>query len=234
MSEPATFQGFTKKTVAFFKALRANNNKEWFERNREVVETQVMEPAKAFVVAMGARLKTISPNIVAVPKVNKSIFRLNKDTRFSLDPSPYKTNLGIYFWDGSRSKMESSGFYFHLEPPTLMLGGGMYVFPDWLLERYRKAVIHHKQGKELAAIVQSLSSVQGFELGGKHYKRVPAGYDPGHPNAFLLLHKGLYSGHETPIPKEFYSAALIDYCFERFRLAAPLHHWLVALVKQAQ
>jgi len=228
------FKGFTKKTVSFFEDLAANNNRIWFERNRDIYETQVMEPAKAFVTAMGARLRSVAPKIVAVPKVNKSIFRINRDTRFSLDPSPYKTNLGIYFWDGMKPRMESSGFYFHLEPPDLMLGAGMYMFPDTMLERYRQAVVHPRQGKDLAAIIKSLSGVKGIELGGeKHYKRIPAGYDPGHPNAPLLLHKGLYAGFETSIPEEFYSEALIDYCFERYRLAAPLHKWIMGVVKQA-
>ncbi len=135
MSDNPIFSGFTRETIRFFTALRMNNNRDWFERNRETYETQVMAQARAFVTAMGASLKSIAPRIVAAPKVNKSIFRINRDTRFSQDPSPYKTNLGIYFWDGLRSRMESSGFYFHLEPPNLILGGGMYMIPDNLLGR---------------------------------------------------------------------------------------------------
>lgn len=229
MSEESGFKGFSEKTVAFFENLASHNNRTWFERNRDIYETQVMGPAMVFVTAMGARLRSIAPQIVAVPKVNKSIFRINRDTRFSQDPSPYKTNLGIYFWDGMKPRMESSGFYFHLEPPNLLLGAGMYMFPNAMLERYRRAVVHPKQGKALAAIIHSLSGVKGIELGGKHYKRVPAGYDPGHPNAPLLLHKGLYAGFETSIPEEFYSQSLIDYCFERFRLASPLHKWILGV-----
>jgi len=229
MSDESGFCGFTKETVRFFTALRKNNNREWFERNRETYEDHVMAPAKLFVTAMGARLKTIAPGLVAVPKVNKSIFRINRDTRFSLDPSPYKTNLGIYFWDGSRSRMESSGFYFHLEPPDLMLGGGMYAIPDNLLDRFRKALVDPKRGAEIGKIVAAIRVIPGFSVDGAHYKRVPAGFDAGHPNAGLLKHKGLYAGVESKIPDEFYSARLVDYCFDRFAPLLPLNRWLMKL-----
>ena len=229
MADNTVFSGFTKETVRFFTALRKNNNKEWFERNRETYDKHVMGPAKLFVTAMGAKLKAIAPRVVAVPKVNKSIFRINRDTRFSLDPSPYKTNLGIYFWDGTRSRMESSGFYFHVEPPDLMLGVGMYMIPDPLLGRYRKALIDPKSGAEIAKIAARISKLDGISLGGQHYKRVPAGFDPAHPNAALLKHKGLYAGVETKIPAEFFSAHLVDYCYEHFERLAPLHRWLMKL-----
>jgi uncharacterized protein (TIGR02453 family) len=229
MPDDVFFSGFTKETVRFFAALRKNNNKEWFDGNRETYDRHVMEPAKLFVTAMGQRLRQIAPHIVAVPKVNKSIFRINRDTRFSLDSSPYKANLGILFWDGVRPRMESSGFYFHLEPPDLWLGVGMYMIPDPLLGRYRKAIVDPKSGAEIRKIVAGISKLDGASFGGEHYKRVPAGFDPAHPNAALLKHKGLYASFESKIPAEFFSARLVDYCFERYEPLAPLHRWLMKL-----
>jgi uncharacterized protein (TIGR02453 family) len=229
MSDSSVFSGFTKETVRFFNGLRRNNTREWFGRNREMYETHVMAPAKLFVMAMGERLREIAPQIVAVPQVNKSIFRLNRDTRFSQDLTPYKTNLGIYFWEGARPKMESAGFYFHLEPPDLMIGAGMYMIPDALLGRYRSAAVDPKRGAEIARIVEDIRGLPGYTFGGQHYKRVPAGFDAGHRNAEFLKHKGLYTGFETKIPDEFYSARLVDYCFERFEPTAPLNRWLMRL-----
>jgi uncharacterized protein (TIGR02453 family) len=230
MPEQPAFSGFTKETVRFFTGLKKNNNKDWFEKNREVYEKHVMEPAKAFVVAMGKRLRTIVPRIIAVPRVNKSIFRLNRDTRFSLDPTPYKTNLGIYFWEGGQTRMEAAGFYFHLEPPIVMLGGGFYMFPDPFVGRFRQAVVDPKRGRELTNIIADLEKLEGWSIGGQHYKRVPAGFDPSHPNAEILKHRGLYAGLEVRIPEEFYSAKLVDFCFERFQPLVPLHKWLVRLI----
>jgi len=221
------FTGFSKETVAFFKGLKRNNNRPWFEGHRAAYEAHVMAPAKAFIEAMGERLRPLVPRINAVPKVNKSIFRLNRDTRFSMDPTPYKTNLGIYFWEGGASRMEGVGFYFHLEPPDFMLGGGLYMLSDKQIIRFRRAAVDPRLGKELAGIVAAVSKLEGWEIGGKHYKRVPAGFDPSHPNAGLLLHNGFYAGKETKIPEEFYSAKLVDYCVEAYTPLIPLHKWLV-------
>jgi hypothetical protein len=125
--------------------------------------------------------------------------------------------------------MECSGFYFHVEPPKLILGIGYYIFPDRLLEDYRRAVVHPKYGRELARILRNIAKTGEFELGGRHYKRVPAGYDPAHPNAPWLLHNGLHASWEGDIPKEFFKPALADFCFHKFKAGAPLHKWLVAV-----
>ncbi len=230
MTDKTRFSGFTKETVRFFEGLGRNNNREWFEAHRETYDKHVMEPAKAFVVAMGEKLRTAIPRIVAVPQVNKSIFRLNRDTRFSQDPTPYKTNLGLYFWEGT-VKMESPGFYVHLEPPDLFIGGGAYMFSDTLLARFRRAASDPVLGKELRKVVMELEKHEGYELGGKHYKRVPAGYDADSPNAELLKHNGLHSGCESGIPAEFFSDRLVGYCFERFEPLFPLHRWLMKLAR---
>lgn len=232
MQEHFEFQGFSKETVKFFRELKRNNNRKWFEANRKDYEAFVMNPAKAYVGAMGERLRTLSPDIVAIPKVNKSLFRINRDTRFSLDKSPYKTNLGIFFWEGSPSRMECPGFYFHLEPPHILLGVGIYMIPKYLFDTYRNSVVHPKYGTELGEIVARISKMQGYKFGGKHYKRVPAGYDPSHPNAEFLLHNGLHVGYEESIPEELYSKKFVTYCFEKFQPIYPLHRWLVALIRR--
>lgn len=89
---------------------------------------------KILFLAMGDKLKAISPGIHAIPKVNQSLFRLNRDTRFSKDKTPYKTNLGIWFWEGERKRMECSGFYFYLGEGNLMLGTGIHVFSKGIVD----------------------------------------------------------------------------------------------------
>jgi uncharacterized protein (TIGR02453 family) len=234
-----SFSGFPKRTVTFLRALAAHNDREWFAAHKDEYEAAVMEPARAFVLAMGERLRRLTPGIKAEPRqsgagrprTDGSLFRLYRDTRFSADKSPFKTNLGILFWEGSGSRMENPGYYFHLEPPTLMLGGGLYIIPRPLLERYRRAVADPEYGPELAAIVRKLLSRPGFTIGGEHFKRVPAGYDPDPAAAGLLRHSGLYAGYEIPIPAELHSTALVDYCFDRFKPMEPLHRWLVNFIK---
>jgi uncharacterized protein (TIGR02453 family) len=230
MASAPTFPGFPKRTVSFLRELAKNNDREWFTAHKAEYEAAVMEPARAFVLAMGERLRRLSPGIRFDPRANGSLFRIYRDTRFSPDKSPYKTNLGIFFWEGGGPRMDCPGYYFHLEPPTLMLGGGSYIFSRPLLERYRRAVADPDYGPELAAIVKKIGGRPGYTLGGEHYKRVPAGYDAEPVAAGLLRHSGLYAGSEGPIPVELHSPALVDYCFDKFKPMEPLHRWLVKLI----
>ncbi len=232
MTQESRFRGFTPQTVKFFTDLKKHNTREWFNARKETYTSQVMDPARALVTDLGGRLKELAPDIIAVPQINRSIFRIYRDTRFSADKSPYKTHLGLFFWEGVRPRMECSGFYFHLEPPHLMLGVGLYMFPRKVLEHYRNAAVHPEYGVELADIVESISGLEGYSLGGMHYKRVPAGFDAAHSNARLLRHSGLYAGIESLIPEELYSESLIDYCMERFTPLAGLHRWLRAFTAQ--
>ena len=170
-----TFPGFPKRTVTFLRELAAHNDRDWFAAHKAEYEAAVMEPSRAFVLAMGERLRRLAPGIRSDPRANGSLFRIYRDTRFSPDKSPYKTNLGIFFWEGGGPRMDCPGYYFHLEPPNLMLGGGLYIFSRPLLERYRRAVADPEYGPELAAMVKKISARPGYTLGGEHYKRVPRG-----------------------------------------------------------
>jgi len=223
------FTGFPKQTVTFLRDLAANNNREWFAAHKAKYETAVLAPARAFVLAMGERLRRLTPGVRFDPRANGSLFRIYRDTRFSPDKSPYKTNLGILFWEGNGPRLDCSGYYFHLEPPKLLLGAGLYIFPRPLLERYRRTVADPEYGAELAAIVKRLTAKPGYTLGGEHYKRIPAGYDTVSAAAPLLRHASLYAGCEAPIPAELYTPALIDYCWQRFKPMEPLHRWLTAM-----
>lgn len=227
------FSGFTKESLSFFQDLSQNNNRSWFEQNKTVYEQQVLEPARDFILSLGARLRKIAPGIQADPRVNKSLFRLNRDTRFSHDKTPYKTHLGLWFWEGKRPRMECPGFYFHLEPGKLMLGTGLYCFPKDLLEAYRQSVVHPVQGPSLAKALKGIKKEEGFYYGGSHFKKIPTGYDPKHPNAEFLLYNGLYAGRERVIPTELFSEDLVELCFDDYKRMLPLHRWLLALMERA-
>jgi uncharacterized protein (TIGR02453 family) len=219
------FKGFFPETVAFFNSLEKNNTREWFETHKNDYETYVRRPSEDFVLAMGEKLKKIAPDINAIPKVNQSLFRLNRDTRFSHDKSPYKTNLGILFWEGSGNRMESSGFYFHIGEGRLLLGAGMYRFCKDLMEKWRKSVVDKKSGAALQKAISKVSKL-GYEIGESHYKRVPAGYDPDHPNAEYLKYIGLAAFWTGDLPEAFYSKEIVDFAFSHFKKMSPIHHWL--------
>jgi len=227
----SVFDGFPKECVRFYRELAKNNTKQWFDQHRSDFESFVMKPARLFVAAMGDALARMSPGIHADPRVDKSIFRIYRDVRFSGDKRPFKTNLGIWFWEGNGPRMESSGFYLQLEPGSLMLGAGMYMFPKHMLKEYRDSVVHPKYGAQLAGAVRKVLK-KGHGLGGIYYKKVPRGYRADHTNAEFLLYNGLWAGSEGPVPKEFYTPDLVKYCYKRFSDMYPIHEWLYAMTKR--
>ncbi|MCF8043109.1 MAG: DUF2461 domain-containing protein [Desulfarculaceae bacterium] len=228
MAEAEKFQGFTPQTVKFFNDLKKHNSKAWFQERKPLYDSEVLAPSRALVTAMGQRLAKIAPLVNADPKVNKSLFRIYRDVRFSKDKSPYKTHMGLWWWEGPGPRMECSGFYFQLDPPKVMLGVGMYCFPKFLLAPYRQAVADDKLGKALERAVKKVSKA-GYSVGGLKYKRVPRGFDPEHPRGELLRHDGLWASYEADIPPEFYTADLPAWCLPHFRAMLPLHQWLLEL-----
>jgi len=234
MAANSTFNGFPKECVKFYEELKRNNTREWFSERKPDFDNYVTAPARDFVFEMGKRLKEISPAVNADPRLNGSIFRPYRDTRFSKDKTPYKTHLGIFFWEGEGPKMDCPGYYFHLEPPHMMLGAGNHCFSKPLLEAYRDSVVDPKHG---AALVKALKTVEkrgDYAIGMKHYKKTPRGYDSRHPNAELLLYNGLTAAVTMPIPRELYSAELLDLCFARFKDISPVVEWLVEMAARAR
>ena len=224
------FVGFYPETIQFFNELKENNNRLWFEDNKHLFEKDVLVPARLFIVEMGKKLKTLASQVVADPRVDRSIFRIYRDVRFSKNKLPYKTNLGLWFWDGDFEKFASSGFYFHLEPPNIMLGVGIYEFSRQMLDIYRQSIAHPKHGQALLKVINKLTQ-NTYQIGGKHYKRVPQGYDPDLPQAELLKYNGIYLGFESEIPAEFYSEKLVDFCFNHYKKMVPMHEWLRSMAK---
>ncbi|MFW3146895.1 MAG: DUF2461 domain-containing protein [Thermoplasmatota archaeon] len=220
------FNGFHRETLDFLSELKKNNDKEWFEKNKDRYEKQVMEPSRAFVTAMGARLMEISEDIVADPRVNKSLFRLNRDVRFSQDKSPYKTHIGILFWEGPRKRMECPSFYFHIETDSLMLGSGLYMLPKDMIDPYRNVVSQEGPAEELAGIIAEMND-HGIEVGGLHYKNVPRGYDVEHSHPDLLKYNGVYGMVTTGISDELFTSDILEISLGKYRLMDPLNRWLL-------
>ena len=219
------FNGFSREFLSYFENLKNNNSKEWFENNRQDYEKYVLHPAREFVVAMGQKLRRVAPQINAIPKINKSLFKINRDVRFSKDKSPYKTYMGIWLWEGNRKRMESTGFYLHVENKALLIGVGIKMFPKPQLDRYRQAVVDKKLGTELKKTAKKVVD-QGYLIDGKHYKKVPRGYEADQPNADFLLYNGLTARLEEKVPEAFFSDAIIDYAYAHYKNMLPLHRWL--------
>jgi uncharacterized protein (TIGR02453 family) len=227
----ADFAGFPQEAITFFEEIALFNAKEWFEENKARYQETIQRPAQAFVEALGERLATLAPGIQYSTSLNGSgsIMRIYRDVRFSKDKTPYKTNLGLSWWEGPGKKMEEPGYYFHLDRAGAWIANGMYGFPDSTLAAYRKAVDDDKRG---AALEQAVAQIQqaGLTISGMgEYTRVPTGYDKDHPRAALLKKKGLVA-ISPGIPLEvLITPALVDLCFDYAKTMLPLHQWLVAM-----
>ncbi|NIP29413.1 MAG: TIGR02453 family protein [Candidatus Dadabacteria bacterium] len=230
MNNQEKFSGFDKKSVKFFKDLEKNNTREWFDAHRDIYDEYILRPAVLFIRDLGKKLQKISPNFVADPRRDKSIFRIQRDTRFSRDKKPFKTHLGIYFWEGENKKLENPGFYFHFDSKRIMLGGGLHVIPKQYLKTYRDSVVDSNYGSDLVKILKKISKNDEYKAGWEKYKKVPRGYDPDHPNSKLLLNGGIGFIYETKIPEEMFSEELLNFCYKVYKDISPLHFWIIDMI----
>ena len=221
------FSGFGDATFRFMRDLGRNNDKAWFQAHRTAYEEDLLEPAMAFIEAIGPLLARFSPGVRAEPKIGGSMMRINRDTRFSPDKRPYKDHLDMTFKLGPVKT--SPGYWFRLTPKELILGAGMHMLDKPDLERYRKAVDAERSGAELAKIVTKEERA-GYDVGGEHYKRVPAGFSPDHPREALLRHAGIYVGTDMKVPAEAKTARFPAFCAARYKKMSPLMDWLSANV----
>ena len=140
LNEP--FFGFDKKAFTFLRALKnsKNNNKEWFDANRDKYEEYLKKPMRDLIDTLAIEIKKIDPNIV----VNyKSIFRINRDIRFSQDKRPYKNYLAAAFAFDRVKSSEIPQFYFHISPDEFIVAGGQYSSESNMLKKIRKGIFEN-------------------------------------------------------------------------------------------
>src|SRR6266511_5225868 len=226
------FGGFAAGAQRFLDELALNNNKQWFEGHRREFDEFLLEPAKDCVVELGVGLQAkVSPGIHAEPKINGSIMRMNRDIRFSKDKSPYKTWFGLWFWEGEKRSMESTGLYLGLTGSEVTLGAGKHGFEPEVLDRYRAAVVDPKLGADLEQAIDSVTKAGDYEIGGRYYKQVPRGLDRNQPRADLLLHNGLHAWVSLDEPPELHTPEFVDFRLRHYQAMAPVHRWLLGLVE---
>ena len=184
---------FTQAGLAFLKSLKRNNKREWFLKNRGIYEESVRLPMIRLIEALAVEFEQFAPEIVALPK--RSLFRIYRDTRFSKDKSPYKTHVAASFPTRGLDRHQGAGFYFHIAPTEVWIGGGIYrPMPDEL-----RAVRDHIAGdyERLDKIVNARTFRRLFgTLSGEQSSRIPRGYAADHPAEHYLRFKDLLAARE--------------------------------------
>ena len=187
------FQGFSKKTLPFLAAIAQNNNKEWFTAHKKEYEELILEPSRAFVVEMGEHLQALEPTIHAEPKINKSLYRIYRDSRRpNALAMPIKERIGVIFWQGNAKRMQSSSFYLHFSPQELYVAVGVRWFEKPMLDAFREYIKDDARREKLANILADIKAKDpGYTHLEKGYKRYPKGFSADMKHADLSLYKGM-------------------------------------------
>ena len=219
-----TDQYFNKQTFAFLSALAENNEREWFEAHKQEYEDFVRKPALDFIADMSDEMPSISRHFLAQPKkVGGSLMRVYRDTRFSRDKSPYKTNVGIQFRHEVGKDVHAPGYYLHIEPGGCFVAIGLWRPDADALFRIREAIA--QDGEAWLAARDEPTFRKHFTLEGDSLANAPRGFARDHPLAEDLKRKDFIC--LAPLTEATVtSKKLRPQVAERFRQAAPLMRFL--------
>jgi uncharacterized protein (TIGR02453 family) len=207
---------FSPSLFKFLRELKAHNDREWFQANKDRYEAEVKMPMLGFIMAFAEPLEGINKHFLAD---RGSMFRINRDTRFSPNKEPYKTNVGAQFRHRECPKdVHSPGFYLHLSPGECFVSAGLWHPDPESLRKVRERIVSHTRAwKALGA--------GGLEVAGEALKRVPAGFDPAHPFAEDLKLKDFYT-HSPLTEKDVCAPDFMDRFAEACRRNLPLMAFL--------
>ncbi len=195
------FDGFSDKAFQFLEDLKSNNNKEWFDENRKIYEKELRDKAKSLALDMSEEFAAAGLPYYADPK--KSLFRINRDIRFSKNKAPYKTNIGVYFpfglEQGGAKPTESVGLYFHLESDLSFVGAGMHSPPPPILKAIRKGVSENWDVFSKIIESEKLRSAYDGVLTGEELKTAPRGFEKDDPALPVLKKKSFTLYQEIPV-----------------------------------
>ncbi len=168
------------KAFKFLNDLKRNNNRDWFNANKDRFESDLREPALQFIRDFAPYLADISPYFCADDrKSGGSMFRIYRDTRFSKDKSPYKTYTGLQFRHEQGKDAHCPGYYLHLQPKEFFVGVGIW-HPDGDTLRMIRAAID-AEPERWKKVSRAKAFTKVFNLAGDSLKRAPKGYEIDHP-----------------------------------------------------
>ena len=189
--------GFPLAGLKLLSRLKENNSTEWFHSHKEEYRALVQQPMLQLVEQVNAELAKFAPAYVTEKK--NPLSRPNRDTRFSKDKSPYRTDISAVFPRAGLEKHQAAGFFLRVHPDGAELIAGSFVpGPDELssIRRYLD-----KNHKAFLAVTTARPLISAFgALQGDQLVRVPRGYDPAHPAAALLRATQFYYRRSLPKP----------------------------------
>lgn len=225
MTVARQFPGFPADLFAFLKELADNNNRAWFNEHKDRYRTSVVEPVTGFIAAIAPGLREISPHFIANPKAHGgSMFRIYRDARFSRDKSPYKTHAACQFRHTAGRDAHAPGFYLHLEPDNVFIGGGAWTPPAAQLQKMRAAIADNPTHWRNASRRQEFLDYYG-DLIGESLQRAPRGYAPDHADITDLKRKSYFAQRHIESALAL-TPAFIEETLHGFRVLSPMMDFL--------
>ena len=216
------FPGFPPEMTQFFRSLKRNNRRDWFQPRKHLFEQHVKGPMLELVAALNADLVKFAPEYVTDAK--RAIFRIYRDTRFSADKTPYKTHIAASFSRRGPVHLTGGGFYFSVSNDQIEVAGGIYhPLPETMLQVRTYIAQNHQELRRILAEKKArklMGDLQGDEL-----TRAPKGFDPGHP-AIDLIKKKDWILDVSLDPALATTPKLYGAILDRFRAMAPFIQFL--------
>jgi uncharacterized protein (TIGR02453 family) len=194
---------FNPAFFKFFEQLEKNNHKEWFDANRPTYEKEVKEPFKKFVTLILNELAKDQPDILK--DASKSIFRINRDIRFSKDKSLYKNHVGAVF-SRSGTKDKRACYYLHLGAKEIFIGGGMYEVEKDYLEKIRQEIFYNNDAFKKIITEKNFKAYYGTIQGEKNKVLTPEYKDFAKEQPLIANKQFYYMGKlkkEDVLSKDF-------------------------------
>jgi uncharacterized protein (TIGR02453 family) len=208
--------------VTFFKSLKRNNRREWFQPRKHLFDQHVKEPMIELVTALNSDFAKFAPQYVTDPK--KAVFRIYRDTRFSHDKTPYKTHIAASFARRGGERLAAGGFYFSVSHDQIEVAGGIYhPEPETMLAVRNHIAEHHQELRRILAD-RKVRKLLG-ELQGDALTRAPKGFDPAHPAIGIIKMKD-WILDTTLDPSLGTKPGLYKALRDRFRAISPLIDFL--------
>jgi len=210
------FEGFPAQAFTFYERLETDNTRDFWNANKHEYQQYVREP----MIALADELEDeFGP---------ATVFRPNRDIRFSPDKSPYKTYQGMFI-----ERVPGTGLYAQVSADGILVSGGFHSHSPDQVERYRLAVDAASSGTALAAIVAGLGE-QGLSVGGDQLKTRPRGVQPDHPRIELLRYRSLTASRDWPAGPDLAGRSVLDLIRRDWQRLIPLCDWLATYVGAPQ
>lgn len=210
-----------QEILNFLSELKENNNKEWFDQNRNRYEAS-RKKVLFLTEKVIHEIARFDPEI-GIPDPKNCVFRIFRDVRFATDKTPYKTNMGSYIAKGGRKSI-SAGYYIHIEPGNSFVGGGSYCPPPEALKAIRTEIFDHPEDFKQLILNNSFRKVYPDMYDDK-LKTAPKGFPKEFPEIDLLKYKS-YAFTSKLEDTMVTSDAYVDKIVSAFKELSPVNHFL--------